>query len=486
MEFRDVEPTATYTVRRGGQTAVSTSERQPADRVIRRWLDPGRSKVKRSTVREPSEADIETPNRLIQETAIADRRSPGPVVVPAILESGRTEDGEALPFAPGGNSFTPAAEQRNPLAELVAGFRWRRPLMFLLVAAVAGSVALAARRSTPFEDASRTSGAMAANGSGDGGNVTGLAAPNGDVASEAPAGSEAGSSSQGENADGANEADEGATPAGRDAAPLHVTATTALSSTRSAQAAGTLGRSAYRPTTTLGSGSGVISSPASDAAPNETSSQPSSTIRSTTTAARQNTAKQATTARPAATERTTTQRTTTFQQTTTAEPSTTTPPVTSVILVGNSGGFDEPPISEEMIWLENGEVGRWRSTNGDIQLMRSGFEGIESVDGGQFAEVNSSSQAGLYRDLTVEPGTVVEWRLLHRAREGSEKMEVQIGPRSKLETVEKVNGSTRWVAYNGRWTVPEGVTSVRFMLWSKESGAYGNLVDGVWIEAVGS
>ena len=116
--------------------------------------------------------------------------------------------------------------------------------------------------------------------------------------------------------------------------------------------------------------------------------------------------------------------------------------------------------------------------------MRSGFEGIQSLDGGQYAELNSSSQAGLHQTVTVEPGTVIEWEFLHRARSGTEQLEIRIGSGSDLVTVDTVTASTNWVTQRGQWSVPDSATSVRFMLWSNESGPYGNLVDAVRLTAV--
>ena len=434
-------------------------------------------------MRNPPNVDLDSTDRLPPGSPTAGRSVLAPAVVPVNLREAPAGNGEELPFAPGGETGVGEAARAHPLVAVITTSRWRRPVMILAAVAVAASVALAAQRSASFGGGDRTSAATAGIVGDDDGSASGGRA--GEVASQALAdSSDAESRATGRNgpADGgeSDAAETDADPVSSDGSPLQVTATTVTPPTSGPAG----GAASITPSPSSGGSSATAAGSESDPPPSSTtqpaSTRPTSTARQTTVQ-QTSAATQATVATTTTTQRTTTtRRTTTTAQTTTTRRTTT----TVVLIGGSSGGFESPRIDEEMVWLDNGDVGAWRSTNEDIQLMRSGFEGIHSVDGGQYAELNSSSQGGLYRNLTVEPGTVVEWELLHRARSDWDEMEVRIGPPSDVRVVENVRTSTGWVSYSGRWKVPTNVTSIRFMLWSKESGYYGNLVDEVRITAV--
>lgn len=133
-----------------------------------------------------------------------------------------------------------------------------------------------------------------------------------------------------------------------------------------------------------------------------------------------------------------------------------------------------------MQWFDNGQVGAWRSTNGDIQLMQTGFDGISAANGGQFAEVNSSGPGQLYQEFAVNAGMVIEWRFFHRGRNGNETMQIVITHQGDSDVVQTVTtGTSGWSRYDGQYTVPDGVDQVRFGFVSSISGPYGNLIDGV-------
>lgn len=405
-----------------------------------------------------------------------------PEVVSVDLTSERVQSGDGLPFAPAGDPTVTEANRGRSLITLAAAFRWRRQLMIVLAVAVAGSVALASQRNSSVDSDGRTSGAMSGGPATDG-EPTGSEGGAAVVASEASGntGLRAQAEATGAEGEPTESSDDGAVP-------LQVvtpsTSTTVDGGTAQSRRSATSGSTAGRANTTAGA---VTSTAGSSAAPS-TEGAGSDTTAGQSTTARPATARQASTSteRAATTERatTTTAATTTQRPTTTERTTTTRRTTTTVVLVGRSaGGFESPSIDQDMVWLDNGEVGRWRSTNGDIQLMRSGFEGIDSVDGGQFAELNSSSQAGLYRSLTVAPGTIIEWEFLHRARRGSNQLEIRIESRLGEEVVDTKRATTQWASHRGQWRVPDGVTSVRFMLWSNESGAYGNLIDAVRVVA---
>ncbi len=417
----------------------------------------------------PSGTDAETNNPLLEQEPTTDRPLFQSGVSSAKILPGESE----VPFAPVAERRRPHTDQGSLLLAVLDGFRWRRPLMLVLAVAVAGSVMLAATRGGSFETAGRTSNAIADLGSDLGRQQSAPPPGRGEVG----AGTTLPTDRQASDDDDQQAVE-----------PLQVVASTAATSTMSTTASpqrsapGEVAAGSTSGPTVSSSRSTVSSTSAAGPAASEGQSSTTSTNGLSTTNERTTVTQQTvTTPRPT----TTTAPTTTTTAPTTTRPPTTRRPTTSVVLVNgeSSGGFESPSIRSDMVWLANGEVGQWRSTNDDIQLMRSGFEGISSVDGGQFAELNSSSQGGLYRTLSVEPGTEIQWTFLHRARSGTEVVHVKIGPPGDLDRVQTVETGTRWQTYSGRWTVPDGQTSVRFMLWSMESGPYGNLVDAVQLVA---
>ncbi len=408
-------------------------------------------------MRNPPDSHAESHNRLLDEPT-SHRSLHAPEVVPVDLSSSPAHPDERLPFAPGGETVAVDNGSVRTLAAALAESRWRRPVMIVLALAVATSVGLAARRSVTVDAEGRTSG--------------GIGAPQivGDGVGTADSNAGDGLAMAAEVVGGATDEND---PPAQSPSPLKVTSPSVPTTDDTTVTTGgsSTGRSIESTSTTADSSSSTTARPV-------TSQTPATTATTKTTS-------------PATTRRTTTTRSATTTSPPTTSPTTTTapttapPPPTTVVLVGRSaGGFESPSIRQDMVWLDNGEVDRWRSTNGDIQLMRSGFEGISSIDGGQFAELNSSSQGGLYRSLTVESGAVVEWEFLHRARSGTETIEVRIGPQSDVDVVDTVTATTTWVTHSGRWRVPDGITSVRFMLWSTRSGPYGNLVDAVRVVSV--
>jgi hypothetical protein len=60
----------------------------------------------------------------------------------------------------------------------------------------------------------------------------------------------------------------------------------------------------------------------------------------------------------------------------------------------------------------------WTTTASDalIEIWSSGFNGVASPDGEQFAELNATQDSELYQDVATVPGQKLTWSLYHRAR----------------------------------------------------------------------
>nr|WP_062339360.1 Ig-like domain-containing protein [Herbidospora sakaeratensis] len=168
--------------------------------------------------------------------------------------------------------------------------------------------------------------------------------------------------------------------------------------------------------------------------------------------------------------------------------------VTNPIGLAN-GSFEDPYVASAR-WdipdaATNPAVG-WRTTatDGMLEIWRSGYQGVPSADGQQFAELNATQPSTLYQDVPTVPGTVMTWSIWHRGRAGTDVMHVLIGaPGATVAQTpdgatspDIATGNTAWRQYTGTYTVPAGQTTTRFSFQAVSSaggGAFGNFLDGV-------
>ncbi|MFF5854450.1 isopeptide-forming domain-containing fimbrial protein [Streptomyces sp. NPDC012751] len=158
-----------------------------------------------------------------------------------------------------------------------------------------------------------------------------------------------------------------------------------------------------------------------------------------------------------------------------------------------NGSFEQPTVTAFEILPDASQtqapkrVPGWLTTASDhmIELWRSGFNGVPSAEGAQFAELNANEVATLYQDLPTTPGTKLYWRLYHRGRLGQDTMALDIGsPGSPVEQRRFTDGNTAWGYYTGTYTVPAGQTTTRFSFRSVSAAGgnrgVGNFLDGVF------
>ncbi|MFE0426803.1 isopeptide-forming domain-containing fimbrial protein, partial [Streptomyces sp. NPDC058953] len=169
-----------------------------------------------------------------------------------------------------------------------------------------------------------------------------------------------------------------------------------------------------------------------------------------------------------------------------------TPPVPLRVALVN-GSFESPVVTD-MAFLPDasqtqvpGRVPGWRTTASDhmIEVWHSGFQGVPSADGAQFAELNANEVSTLYQDLPTTPGTKLYWRLYHRGRQGRDTMALDIGaPGAAVEQRRFTDGNTAWGRYTGVYTVPAGQNLTRFAFRSISAAGgnrgIGNFLDGIF------
>ena len=158
-----------------------------------------------------------------------------------------------------------------------------------------------------------------------------------------------------------------------------------------------------------------------------------------------------------------------------------------------NGSFEDPEIpAKSYRQLLDSQVPGWTTTATDhkIEIWSSGFNGVTSPSGAQFAELNATQDSELFQDVATVPGQKLVWSLYHRARAAGatgDTMSVNIGSANAApNAVTKFTDtlSEGWVLHTGTYVVPAGQTSTRFGF---ESGAtasgnksIGNFLDHIY------
>jgi uncharacterized repeat protein (TIGR01451 family) len=158
---------------------------------------------------------------------------------------------------------------------------------------------------------------------------------------------------------------------------------------------------------------------------------------------------------------------------------------TNVTSVQNAS-FEQPVITQPWIWVANGGVPGWVSTDPvGIEIWQSGFEGVTAPVGNQFVELNANEAGTLSQSISTTPGQILQWSLLHRGRAGVDTMQVLIG--SSYATLEPIrtisDGTSAWGRYSGAYVVPAGQTTTE-LAFRAISTATGDLTVGNFMDDV--
>lgn len=139
----------------------------------------------------------------------------------------------------------------------------------------------------------------------------------------------------------------------------------------------------------------------------------------------------------------------------------------------------------------------WMTTaaDGRVEIWQSGHTGVPSAQGGQFAEINATTNAALYQDVTIDIAGQVDFAFLHRGRSGTDTVGVTItylGADNSFGTGDDVvmvrkqysTGNTAWAEYqefNQFVAVADGMYRFSFEAVSSAGGdlSFGNFIDNV-------
>ncbi|UPT71451.1 MAG: choice-of-anchor D domain-containing protein [Flavobacterium sp. JAD_PAG50586_2] len=154
-----------------------------------------------------------------------------------------------------------------------------------------------------------------------------------------------------------------------------------------------------------------------------------------------------------------------------------------------NGSFEAPVIGASTYSIEpSANVTGWNnSAENFIEIWSTGFNGVPSAAGNQFAELNANVAGNLYQTFCLNgAGGSINWAIKHRGRSGTDVAEVRFGADlSSLGTVATMtDGTTTWGSYSGTYTIPAGQTQIvlAFTAISSTGGlSYGNFIDDVQI-----
>ena len=168
----------------------------------------------------------------------------------------------------------------------------------------------------------------------------------------------------------------------------------------------------------------------------------------------------------------------------------------SCTITPNNFDFEAPYIGNNTYKIKSASsIPGWNTTasDGKIELWSNGFNGVASVEGDQFCELNASAQEfhAVYQELELTPGQTYKWSIYHRGRGGVDQADVLIGADlNSATTVENmVDGNTAWGYYTGTYTVPAGQSKTYFIFQAisvaTSSKTVGNFIDAFKVECDG-
>ncbi|WP_372757042.1 LamG-like jellyroll fold domain-containing protein [Mariniflexile sp.] len=171
------------------------------------------------------------------------------------------------------------------------------------------------------------------------------------------------------------------------------------------------------------------------------------------------------------------------------------------ILALDGGPTDVTPTTG--LWKGDAiNIANWKSsdvTNNHLEIWHnsqtaSNDSGGRAFSGSQWAEVNATTNDGLYQDIATTPGDVLRWSFAHRKRTGyagsalQDVVRLLIGdPSGTLSSMGDFSsaGDSSWTEHSGIYVVPAGQTTTRltFTAISVAAGGSattsGNFVDKV-------
>ena len=105
----------------------------------------------------------------------------------------------------------------------------------------------------------------------------------------------------------------------------------------------------------------------------------------------------------------------------------------------------------------------WKTTASDsiIEIWATGFDGVPSYSGNQFAELNGNMISTLYQNVIASPGSTATVSFAHRGKLGVDELSVSIGPVGGPYIIVDTfsAGNTTWVNHSFSYTFPNNAAT---------------------------
>ncbi|WJJ97245.1 LamG-like jellyroll fold domain-containing protein [Algibacter luteus] len=171
------------------------------------------------------------------------------------------------------------------------------------------------------------------------------------------------------------------------------------------------------------------------------------------------------------------------------------------ITTGLDGGPSDV-VATSGIWKgDASNIPHWLSsdaTNNHLEIWHNSQtagndSGGLAFSGTQWAEVNATTNDGLYQDITTTPGDVLNWSFAHRKRTGyagsagEDIVRLLIGNPSGTLTSQgdfSSAGDASWTEHSGTYTVPAGQTTTRLTFTAIAVASGGGTTSGNFVDKV--
>jgi uncharacterized repeat protein (TIGR01451 family) len=156
-----------------------------------------------------------------------------------------------------------------------------------------------------------------------------------------------------------------------------------------------------------------------------------------------------------------------------------------------NASFEQPVYAgaASVNFANDGTMPGWRAKDNAgnpvrIEVWTNNAFSVPAPVGNQFVELNADVAGTLWQRLTTTPGQVLQWSFLHRARQGTDTMELSIGaPGALVAQGTFSDDTTAWVRYSGAYVVPAGQTTTELSFRAVSTGSgndsIGNFLDDV-------
>ncbi len=138
--------------------------------------------------------------------------------------------------------------------------------------------------------------------------------------------------------------------------------------------------------------------------------------------------------------------------------------------------------------IDQSKVPCWKTTASDkmIEIWASGFYGVPSYSGKQFAELNANEVSTLYQNFTASLGSTISLSFAHRGRYGTDVLSVEIGPVGGPYTSlgSFSAGNTAWNYNTVTYKFPSSGTTSYTLRFKSVSATGGNPGIGNFLDAI--